>query len=98
MPDVVRPSPILFTEIVRVCRKASRAIGIALCLAESVVHIETDVATQTAAEGHDKLILIEATGGIVFKVIVDAERTGPTARDIWIESSRQRCIDRTRAQ
>src|SRR5207249_2324574 len=96
MPHVIRGPAKFVREVVWIGGEGTGAVRIALGFSQSIIDVETYIPAKPAGKRYDQLILIEAAGGIVLKIIVRAERSDATSRRQRIESSRQRRINGAR--
>src|SRR2546430_678349 len=93
MAHVIRRPAIFVSKVVWIGGESPSPVSIALRFGQSIIDIETHVSIKPAAKRDDELILIEAAGRVVLKIIVCAERSRATSRRQRIESPRQRRVD-----
>src|SRR5947207_8216139 len=98
MPHVIRSPAIFVGKVVGIGGEGTGAVRIALGFSQSIIDVETYIPAKPAGKRYDQLILIEAAGGIVLKIIVRAQRSRAAAGFLWIECSRERSVNRSRAQ
>src|SRR5687767_11084771 len=111
MPNVARGASVLGAEIVRVRRQSAYAVSVAVPFRENVVSVHRDVAGEPAVEVQDELVLAVTAARLILEDVatrrrVDVrgneigavQRTQTTIRNARNERTRQRRINRPRAQ